>query len=129
MADEKTDKRAEEYIEKMRKQRGYLPDQWAYLAYKDLDFIEAYDNLYRRGLEDGKALPAKYRELVCIGVLAYRGLDDAVVSHIKRALKLGATKQEVIDAIETTIIPGGAPTFGSGLAAMMRVEEDEKKGK
>jgi len=40
--------------------------------------------LYRRGLEDGKALPAKYRELVCIGVLAYRGLDDAVVSHIKR---------------------------------------------
>jgi len=44
-------------------------------------------------------------------------------------LKLGATKQEVIDAIETTIIPGGAPTFGSGLAAMMRVEEDEKKGK
>jgi AhpD family alkylhydroperoxidase len=129
MADEKTDKRVEDYIEKMRKQRGYLPDQWAYLAHKDLDFIEAYDNLYRKGLEDGKALPAKYRELVCIGVLAYRGLDDAVVSHIKRALKLGATKQEVIDAIETTIIPGGAPTFGSGLAAMVRVEEDEKKGK
>ena len=129
MADEKTDKRAEDYIEKMRKQRGHLPEQWAYLAHKDLDFVEAYDNLSGKAFEDGKALPAKYRALVCIGVLAYRGVGDALVSHIKRALKLGATKQEVIDAIETTIIPGGAPTFGAGLAALMKVEEDEKKGK
>jgi alkylhydroperoxidase/carboxymuconolactone decarboxylase family protein YurZ len=129
MADEKTEKRIQNFIEVMKKERGYLPAPWGYLAPKDIDFMEAYDNLYRRGLEDGKALPAKYRELVCIGILAHRGSDDAVYNHVKRALELGATKQELLDAIETTIVPGGAPTFGTGLKALMRVEEEEKKGK
>ena len=113
----------------MKKERGYLPDQWAYLAHKDIDFMEAYDTLYKRAMGDGKALPAKMRELVSIGVLAHIGSENAVVSHIKRALRLGATKQEVMDAIETTLVPGGAATFATGLAALMKVEEDEKKGK
>ena len=129
MADERTEKRIQDFIEAMKKERGYLPAPWGYLAPKDIDFMEAYNNLYERGLADGKALPAKYRELVCIGILAHRGQDDAVYNHVKRALTLGATKQELLDAIETTIIPGGAPTFGTGLKALMRVEEEEKKGK
>lgn len=86
MVDEKTNKRIQDFIERMKKERGYLPDQWAYLAEEDIDFMEAYDTLYKRAMEDDKALPAKMRELVCIGVLAHIGLDNAVVSHIKRAL-------------------------------------------
>ena len=130
MSDEKSNKRAEEFIERMKKERGpYIPAPWVYLAPKDIDFMEAYDNLYNRSLQDGKSLPTKYRELVCIGILAHRGFEDIVVSHIKRALKFGATKQEGLDAIETTIIAGGAPTFGVGLNALMKVEEEEKKAK
>jgi hypothetical protein len=34
-----------------------------------------------------------------------------------------------MEAIETMIVPGGAPTFGTGLRALMRIEEDEKKQK
>jgi len=129
MVEGKTEKRIQDFIEAMKKERGYLPAPWGFLAPKDIDFMEAYDNLYKRGLQEGKALPAKYRELVCIGILAHRAMDDAVYEHVKRALRLGATKQELLDAIETTIIPGGAPTFGTGLKALMRVEEEEKKGK
>jgi len=130
MTEEKTDKKVQDYIEKMKKERGpYVPAPMVYLAHKDLPFIEAYDNLYNRSLQDGKELPAKYRELVCIGILAHRGFEDICVSHIKRALKLGATKQEIMDAIETMIIPGGAPTFGVGLNALIKVEEEEKKAK
>jgi alkylhydroperoxidase/carboxymuconolactone decarboxylase family protein YurZ len=128
MAEEKTDKKVQDFIDKMKKERGpYVPAPMVYLANKDLPFIEAYDNLYNAALQDGKALPAKYRELVCIGILAHRGFEDICVSHIKRALKLGATKQEILDAIETMIIPGGAPTFGVGLNALIKVEEEEKK--
>jgi alkylhydroperoxidase/carboxymuconolactone decarboxylase family protein YurZ len=60
------------------------------------------------------------RDLVCIGVLAHIGLDNAVVSHTKRALRLGATKQEVMEAIETTLVPGRGATFATGLAALMK---------
>ena len=106
-----------------------MPPPWAYMAEKDLDFIEAYNNLYTRGLSDGKALPIKYRELVAIAILAFRGQGDAVYEHSKRALRNGLTKQELLEAIETMIVPGGAPTFGNGLRALMRIEDDEKKEK
>ncbi len=129
MTNEEADKRAQGFIEEMRKERGYLPPSYPYVATRDIDFLEAYDSLYKRALSDGKALPAKYRELVVIGILAYRGNDPACYEHVKRALRLGATRQEVLEAIEATIIPGGTPTFGAGLRALMRVEEEEKKEK
>jgi alkylhydroperoxidase/carboxymuconolactone decarboxylase family protein YurZ len=57
--------------------------------------------------------------------LAFRGRESGVYEHCKRALRLGATKQELLEAIETSIIPGGTPTFGAGLRALMRIEEEE----
>ena len=126
MGNAKNEKRKQDLIEKMKKDRGYLPTAWAYLAEKDVDFIEAYNTLYDRGLNDGTALPAKTRELIAMGILAYRGLENSVYEHLMRALRLGATKKEVLEAIETMIIPGGAPTFGTGLRALMRVEADDK---
>ena len=129
MVDEKTEKKVKDLIEAMKKERGYIPAQWEYLAKKDVDFMEAYNNLYNRGLTDGKALPAKTRELIAIVLLAYRGLDSAVYEHARRALRLGATKEELLEAIETSIIPGGAPTFAVGLGALMRIEEEDKKAK
>jgi AhpD family alkylhydroperoxidase len=124
MTDE--EKKIQELKDLMFKQRGYRLAQWEYVADRDVNFMEAYNNLYASGLADGKALPAKTRELIAIALLAYRGLNDDVYNHAKRALKLGATKQEILEAVETSIIPGGAPTFSSGLKALMRVEEEDK---
>lgn len=127
MADEKEEKRVQNLIEAMRKERGYLQAPWVYMAEKEVDFMEAYNNLYEMGLKTGKALPVKTRELVAIAILAFRGLEGGVYEHMKRALRHGATKQELLEAIETSIVPGGAPTFATGLQALMRIEEEEKK--
>ncbi|MBM4447909.1 MAG: carboxymuconolactone decarboxylase family protein [Chloroflexi bacterium] len=129
MVDENKQAKKQKLMRKMKKERGYLQPTWAYMIDKDVDFMASYDELYERGLTDGKALPAKTRELIAIAILAFRGRENAVYLHAKRALELGATKQELLEAIETTIIPGGAPTFGTGLAALMRIEEEEKKDK
>lgn len=125
----KKEKRIRDLLNGMKKERGYIWPQWIYMAGKDVDFMEAYNNLYKRAFTNGKALPAKTRELIAIPLLAYRGLNDAVYEHAKRALSLGATKQELLEAIETSIIPGGAPAFSAGLQALMRIEEEERKGK
>jgi AhpD family alkylhydroperoxidase len=114
-------------MEKMSRERGYLPPAWAYMVENDVDFMEAYDNLYERTLKDGRALPASTRELIAIGILAIRGQGGAVYLHIKRALRLGATKQEILEAIESTLAPGGAPAFGVAMDALMKVEEEEKQ--
>lgn len=129
MADEKKERKIQNLIKAMKKESGDIPATWAYLAKNDVDFMAAYYGLYQKGLAEGRALSGKMRELIVIALLAYRGRDDAVYVHCKRALKLGATKQELLEAIETSMIPGGAPTFRTGLQALMRIEKEEKNGK
>lgn len=111
--------RAEELIEKMKGDRGYIYPEWEFAARADPGFVEAYNELYRRSLNDGAALSAKVREFVAIGILAFRGETGAVRTHIQRAMRLGATREEVLEAIESTIVPGGAPTFHCALQGLM----------
>ena len=127
MTDEKKEKRTKDILEAMKEERGYLPSAWAYAAEKDIDFMEAYNKLYQRSLTPGKALPVKTRELITIAILAFRGREGGVYEHMKRALRHGATKQELLEAIQTTIISGGAPTFNVGLSALVKIEEEDKK--
>lgn len=124
--EEELESKKKDLIEEMQRERGYLPEPWSYVTEKDFDFMEAYNNLYKRALTDGRALQVKTRELIAIVLLAFRGNDHAVYEHIKRALRHGATKQEILEAIETSLIPGGAPTFSTGLRALMKVEEEER---
>lgn len=119
-------KKGEALIEKMKKDRGYIYPEWEFAARNDPDFMEAYNNIYRVALTDGQALPAKVREFIAIGLLSFRRDVGGVKAHIKRAMRLGATKQEILEAIETAIIPGGAPTLFVGLNAMISVFEEQK---
>ena len=118
--------KAEALIEKMKKDRGYIYPEWEFAARSDPDFVEAYNNLYRAALNDGQALTAKTRELIALGILAYRRDVDSVKAHILRAMRLGATQQEILEAVETTIVPGGAPTFFVGLSALNKALEEVK---
>jgi alkylhydroperoxidase/carboxymuconolactone decarboxylase family protein YurZ len=129
MIDRKDKNRKKALIEAMKKERGYLPPSCEYTAEKDIGFLEAYNNLYNMGLRAGKVLPVKTRELIAIVLLAFRGNESSVYEHIQRALRHGATKREILEALETSVIPGGSPTFSTGLRALIRVEEDEKKSK
>ncbi len=127
MAESTGKNRAQELKEAIRKKRGYSSPPWEYAAEKDVDFQEAYENLYERALGAGKALPIKTRELIAIGILAYRGAEEAVYKHMQRALKNGATTQELYEAIETTIVPGGAPAYSVGLRALMKIEQAQER--
>jgi AhpD family alkylhydroperoxidase len=114
-------------MDRIQRVRGYLPDEWAYVAERDPDFWDTYNPLYEKALSDGKALPAKTREFIAIGVLAYIGLEQGVCRHAQRALRLGATKQELLEAVETVTVPGGSPALRAGLRGLMMMEEQEKE--
>ena len=112
-------------IKKMKQARGYLYPEWELAARLDPEFFEAYDGLYRQALAKDSGLPIKYRELVALGVLAFRGVStDALVNHIRRAYRHGATREELLGALQATIVPGGAVTFLNGLRALAQVERD-----
>jgi alkylhydroperoxidase/carboxymuconolactone decarboxylase family protein YurZ len=115
--------RAAQLIERMKAARGYVYPEWEFAARQDPDFVEAYNRLYELGLGEGRHVPAKVREFVAIALLAFRGGEQAgLVAHMKRAMRLGATREELLEVLETCLVPGGAPTFHRGLTALMQVD-------
>ena len=119
--------RADALIARMKEARGYIYPEWEFAARQDPDFVETYNRIYEQGLSDGHHVSAKVREFVAIALLAFRGAEKAgLVAHMKRALRLGATREEIFEVLETCLVPGGAPTFHRGLTAL--IELDGERG-
>jgi alkylhydroperoxidase/carboxymuconolactone decarboxylase family protein YurZ len=127
MSDDRGDERAEALLARMKAARGYVYPEWEFAARQDPDFVEAYNRIYELGLGEGRHVPAKVREFVAIALLAFRGSEQAgLVAHMRRAIRLGATREELFEVLETCLVPGGAPTFHRGLSALMKVDEPER---
>lgn len=116
--------RATALIARMTQARGYIYPEWEFAARQDPDFVETYNRIYELSLGEGRHVSAKVREFVAIAVLAFRGAERAgLVAHMKRAIRLGATREELFEVLETCLVPGGAPTFHRGLSALMEVKD------
>jgi alkylhydroperoxidase/carboxymuconolactone decarboxylase family protein YurZ len=129
MATQTPEERKAALLAAMSAERGFLPKEWQYVADYDIDFLEAYNNVWRAASNDGQALPIKIRELIFIAILCHRGADRAAYQHCKRALRNGATMLELLEAVETMLIAGGAPTFATGLSVLMKIVEEENEKK
>jgi len=119
--------RAEALIARMKEARGYIYPEWAFAARQDPEFVDAYNRIYELGLGEGQHVSAKVREFVAIALLAFRGADRAgLVAHMRRAIRFGATREELFEVLETCLVPGGAPTFHRGLSALLEVDADDR---
>jgi len=76
------------------------------------------------------ALPRLTKELIMVGITCALNRPRGVRLHSERALKLGATPREVLEAMEVAAIPGGMPGLWLGvetLDAIMREQDIEFK--
>ena len=90
---------------------------WEWVAREDPEYAKARVPLSELSVGEGKALAIKYREMVIIGILAFRGASqEGMLAHMRRAIQHGATKRELLEAIESAAVPGGGPTFATGSA-------------
>jgi len=101
---------------------GYPWAKW--LASEDPDYSAARGPVSALSVGEGKALSIKHREMVIIGILAFRGRDEGVVTHMRRAVEHGATKRELLEAVYAAAVPGGGPTLSSGVQAIMQLERE-----
>jgi len=97
---------------------------WDWVAKEDPEYVLARQPLSELSVGEGKELSIKHREMVIIGILAFRGREEGVVTHMRRAIQHGATKRELLEAIQSAAVPGGGPTFSTGVQALMKVERD-----
>jgi alkylhydroperoxidase/carboxymuconolactone decarboxylase family protein YurZ len=98
---------------------------WEWVAREDPEYAKARAPLTELSVGEGKALSIKYREMVIIGILAYRGASqEGILAHIRRAIQHGATKRELLEAIQSAAVPGGGPTFSAGVRALMQLDAE-----
>ena len=120
-------KKQSKLLAKMRRQRGgSVHPVFEYLDGKDPEFLKAYNELavlnfnYGESAK-GRALSSKLKELIAVALLAsVRG--DTTGQHIQKALAHGASKREVIEALEMSMHITGAPSLEFGLRQLMGLE-------
>jgi alkylhydroperoxidase/carboxymuconolactone decarboxylase family protein YurZ len=116
--------------------RGYINAGHRHLAEVDPEFLSLYnaflgEALLHPGSERERrgqfAFPAKYRELVVSAILAFRGQPtESIANHLGRAMKLGASEKEVVEAFQAAMIAGGAPTLLNGMKALAALQSANK---
>jgi AhpD family alkylhydroperoxidase len=57
-----------------------------------------------------KALDAKTKELIALGIAVAMRCDDCIAFHVKAALERGATKDEVTETLGMAIYMGAGPS-------------------
>ena len=74
-----------------------------------------YLGYYKLAFADG-ALDLKTKELIAFGVSLATGADNCIDGHLRKALKLGATREELEEVVEVT----------AGVAAASVVDEADR---
>ena len=94
------------------------------IAQPDPEYFEKLKGLYVDGTfgRDG-ALTRKTKELIMVGITCAMRAPRGVRIHSERALSLGATAQEVLEAMEVAAIPGGMPGLWLGVETLQELLE------
>jgi 4-carboxymuconolactone decarboxylase len=89
------------------------------IAKLDPEYFEKLKGLYIDGTfgREG-ALPRKTKELIMVGITCALNRPRGVRLHSERALTLGASPREVLEAIEVAAIPGGMPGLWLGVETL-----------
>ena len=106
------------------KKEEFLYPEFEFLAKKDPEFYQRFISLARYPIEKGTFLDLKTKLVIPMIILAYRGEGYGVYKHIKRALELGMTVEQILEAFQVALLPGGASTLFYGLEALLKVEQE-----
>jgi 4-carboxymuconolactone decarboxylase len=92
------------------------------IAKLDPEYFEKLKGLYVDGTfgREG-ALPRKTKELIMVGITCALNRPRGVKLHSERALTLGATPKEVLEAVEVAAIPGGMPGLWLGVETLQEI--------
>lgn len=92
-----------------------FPDNYTWLNDTFGDVMAAHQNL-GKALHNAGPLDEKTAQLIQLSAAAASKSEGAVHSHIKRALKAGATAEEVYHTLLLLVSTAGFPTIAAALS-------------
>ena len=117
-----TQEEKQAYIDEMAEKRGYVLDYHKVMAEYDFDVLQASNNLVSAAYLDQRRLDRKTKELLFIvSLTVMRASKGHIQSHIRVALDLGLSKEEILEAIEITLPEAGIVVFQEGFEAWREV--------
>ncbi|HEY5160617.1 MAG TPA: carboxymuconolactone decarboxylase family protein [Gaiellaceae bacterium] len=75
----------------------------------------------------GGALEKWQKELIALGISVHKNCEPCMEWHVNEALKSGATREQIIEALEVGIEMGGGPASVSARFAMDVLDYYEQK--
>jgi AhpD family alkylhydroperoxidase len=85
-------------------------------------FLKLEEATYREG-----SLSTKIKELIAIGISAAVNCESCIQWHTEYAIKAGATKEEVLEALEVAMEIGGGRAIATARLALEVLDKLENK--
>jgi 4-carboxymuconolactone decarboxylase len=106
---------AQRYLDAMVARRGYVLDYHKVMAAHDLPVLRAADGLVSAAYLEQRRLSRATKELLFVLSLTVLRADAAhIASHIRVALGLGVTPEEILEALEIALPEAGVVAFQHG---------------
>lgn len=117
-----TQEEKQAYINDMARKRGYVMDFHKVMAKQDFDALQATNNLVEAAYLKERKLDRTTKELIFIvSLTVMRASKGHIASHIRVALDLGLSKEEILEAMEIAIPEAGIVAFQAGFDAWREV--------
>jgi 4-carboxymuconolactone decarboxylase len=117
-----TQEEKQAYIDEMAEKRGYVLDYHKVMTEQDFEVLQAANGLIEAAYLEERRLDRKTKELLFIvSLTVMRASKGHIQSHIRVALDLGLSKEEILEAIEITLPEAGVVVFQEGFEAWREV--------
>ena len=113
---------AQSYVDDMARKRGYVLDYHKVMAKHDFPVLKATNGLVNAAYLDQRLLDRRTKELIfVVSLTVMRASKGHIQSHIRVALDLGLSKEEILEAIEISLPEAGIVAFQEGFEAWREV--------
>lgn len=80
--------------------------------------MNSFFEFHSEVVKDG-ALSARTKELMMIGISVALRCEHCISKHVSEAVRLGATREEVMEAVSTAILMAGGPAVAYASVAVL----------
>ena len=114
-----------EVLEAIRSAGRKVLPMHTYLAEHDPAGLDGFNRFLSATIYENESLDEKYKEIVlaCACVAAGSGLP-VIAAHCRKAMAAGATRGEVLQALEITAAVFATRAMGAGMMAMLEAEAE-----
>ena len=115
-------------VKELEEHMGFVLPFEKFMAEADPEFLRGFANMKNILLDRDGALPKKTKALIHVALSAARKAPG-IKSHTDRAMRLGATKEEIIEAIELSTFTFGGPAIRYGIESLIELIEEKEQQK